>query len=292
MIKSRTSSHGRRFYTTVDGVMLPSVTTILQIVGKPALVNWAANTERELVIEASANLYEDLPPAKMSRMAYVTTLQDRLGKQRAHQKLLTQAADIGSQVHAKIEWRIRSELGQKVGPEPALLDAALWGYMAFEDWWKREELVPLWMEQTVYSTSGRYAGTADLIARKGLHLILVDFKTGKGIYPEYKMQVAAYQHALKEMEHCLCERVVIVRLPKVQTDPVAQVVEVENLEEHFQAFLHAKALWEWNQHNDEYLKKRDTGTAHKDGIEGSPEGLEPLPVVNTEEAPHVGNDGI
>jgi hypothetical protein len=38
-----------------------SVTSILSAIGKPALINWAANQERALVMEAAANLHEHLP---------------------------------------------------------------------------------------------------------------------------------------------------------------------------------------------------------------------------------------
>src|SRR5262245_49910510 len=101
--------------------MLPSVTNILSVIGKPALVNWAANQERALVIEAAAALWEDVPTEKkMSRPAYVATLTERLGKQRAHQRALTRAGEIGSEVHALIEWNLRKEAGQKVGPQPEI----------------------------------------------------------------------------------------------------------------------------------------------------------------------------
>jgi hypothetical protein len=56
-----------------------SVTSILSAIGKPALINWAANQERALVMEAAANLHEDLPVGapRMSRLAYLATLQTR-----------------------------------------------------------------------------------------------------------------------------------------------------------------------------------------------------------------------
>src|SRR6185295_4143635 len=65
-----------RFYL-VDGEPLPSVTHILQVIGKPALINWAANQERTLVIEAAADLYEDVAKLakQLPRSAYITTLQ-------------------------------------------------------------------------------------------------------------------------------------------------------------------------------------------------------------------------
>src|SRR5450631_2593295 len=80
-----------RFYN-VKGKEYPSVTTILSAIGRPALVNWAAKVERQMVLEESATLYAqvaELP--RMSKMGWITTLTDRLGKTKASQKLLKKA---------------------------------------------------------------------------------------------------------------------------------------------------------------------------------------------------------
>ena len=84
-----------RFYQVgEDAALLPSVTNILNVIGKPALINWAANTERALVIEAAAALWEDAPiTTKMTRLAYIATLTDRIGKTKAHQKELAKAGE-------------------------------------------------------------------------------------------------------------------------------------------------------------------------------------------------------
>jgi hypothetical protein len=56
-----------------------------------------------------------------------------------------------------------------------------------------------WSEATVHSRTHQYAGTADIIAtmkvgRSKLPVVL-DFKTGKRIYDEVAMQLAAYARA-------------------------------------------------------------------------------------------------
>ena len=69
------------YYKDATGARVPGVTTIQDKgVPKPALINWAAKVEREMVIEAAANLWEDAPltTKKMSRAAYVATLTDRI----------------------------------------------------------------------------------------------------------------------------------------------------------------------------------------------------------------------
>lgn len=250
-----------RFYETPDGLLYPSVTNILGCIGKPALINWAAKTEREMVVEAAANLWEDVPLVgkKMSRPAYIATLTERIGKTKAHQKELAKAGEIGSQAHALIEWNLRKELGQTVGPEPRIADKALWAFMAYEDWRKKSGLKPLAIEQTVWSTTHRYAGTMDvfgevLIEPHGTCVAVLDWKTGKGIYDEALLQNAAYVQALIEMGHAKPPVYgVIVRLPKVETDPDFEVLPIAAHEQPalFDAFLAVKRLWGWLQVREE-----------------------------------------
>jgi len=253
---ARDDGYGRssRFYDipTLD-VKLPSVTTILQAVNKPALVPWAAKMERELVMEAAANLWEDVPTApKMSRAAFVATLMERVGKEKAHSKLLKQAGDIGTQVHALIEWNMRRELGQLVGPEPRILPQAQWAFMAYEDWKRSVNLTPLLIEQTVWSVKHGFAGTADWvgeITHDGKRVrVLGDWKSGKAIYGESVLQNSAYAAALTEMGHGgNLEGGVIVRLPKVETDPAfeARYIDADEQASSFAAFLHVMEVWKW-----------------------------------------------
>jgi hypothetical protein len=73
----------------------------------------------------------------------------------------------------------------------------------------------------------------------------VDFKTGRSIYPEATLQAAAYITALKEMGHGRPDGGLIVRLPKVTTDPAFEVCVVPNARTLMPAFLAARALFDW-----------------------------------------------
>jgi hypothetical protein len=248
-----------RFYEVEGGGSYPSVTNILGVVGKPALINWAANTERAMVIQAAANLYEDLPIApKMIRAAYLDTLSRRIGHEKAHTKELAKASEIGSQAHALIEWNLRKELGQKVGDQPFIGDKATWAFMAYEDWRKSAGIKPLMIEQTIWSHKHGYAGTIDLCAdvKEFGALAVIDWKTGKAIYEEALLQNAAYVQALIEMGHAPSTNVygMIVRLPKLETDPEfeVRVIKPEEQAELFQAFLSAKRLWEFIQKHSKW----------------------------------------
>ena len=253
----RNDGYGRstRFYECPDGGIYPSVTAVLQAIAKPALINWAAKTEREMVIRAAGDLWEDLPitTPKMGRMAFIATLDNRIGKTKAHAKELAKAADIGSEAHAYIEWSLRRELKQAVGPEPRISDKALWAFMAWQDWRKATNLVPLAIEQTVWSGKHGYAGTMDLYAETDLPTggrgrVLVDFKTGKAIYKEASLQIAAYTEALIEMGHA--ERPIhgmVVRLPKIEDDPNFEVkfIPQQEITRLQKVFLHVLDTWRW-----------------------------------------------
>lgn len=234
-----------RFYL-IDDQAYPSVTHVLSVVAKPALVQWAAKTERALVLEASADLYEDLAGTpKMGRAAYLATLQTRVGHTKAHQRELAKAGEIGTQAHALIEWSLRKALKQEAGPEPRVSSAALWAYMGFEDWARAHHVEPVWIEQTVWSTRFGYAGTLDLLARVDGVLTVVDFKTSKAVYSEAFLQNVAYQQALIDMGHETPDAGLILRIPKDEKDPAFEAVAVPAREALWPTFMAALQLWAW-----------------------------------------------
>jgi hypothetical protein len=187
----------------------------------------------------------------MLRAVYVETLSKRIGTVKAHQRALQAAAEIGSQAHARIEWRLRTQLGQTVGPEPRVSEKALWASMVFEEWAQGVALVPRTIEQAVWHPVRQYAGTMDWWADMrlpdvGPGSVVGDQKTGKAIYDEALLQNAAYIHALIAMGHVAppvhgC----IVRLPKVETDPAPEIriIPWPEVQAYYHVFLAAKLLW-------------------------------------------------
>jgi hypothetical protein len=243
-IERKDSASGRFYH--VDGHDYPSVTHILQCLNKPALVNWAASEERKLVSAVAADVHEEFAAIKVTdRGKYLALLESKLGKEKAHRRALAKAGDIGTQVHHLIEWQMRSQLGLPVGPMPEVVDDAKWAVMAFEDWAKAVHLEPLAVERIVYSVSHAYAGTLDLLAKVEGTVTVVDFKTGKAVYPEAFLQNVAYQMAVGELGIDQPQRGVILRLPKVQTDPAFEAVPVPPAGPLFPTFLAVKQVWQW-----------------------------------------------
>jgi hypothetical protein len=253
---TRNDGPAGRFYQVGDR-LLPSVTHILSVgVNKPALVPWAARVEREAVTEAAAALYEDLLKTRQAhpRAWYLAELHARLGQVKAHQKLLAQGGDLGSEIHKIVEWTIRTAIGAVAGPRPVVQAAALLGLAAFEQWAASVRLKPLLTERTVFSLTHGYAGTMDLLARVNGVVTVCELKSSKQIYPENMLQACAYRVAMEEMGYAP-QASLIIRLPKTAADSF-EVQPVPPVAVLFPVFLAAKQLWQWQQGNDAAWRKR------------------------------------
>jgi hypothetical protein len=254
-----------RFYK-IGSALYPSVTHILASgFPKPALMYWAASEERKLVSATAADLYADfakeIVPPQLPRAAYLATLAAKLGPAKAHQKALAKAADLGTEAHQKVEWWLRTQMGVEAGPEPNVRDQAEWAVMAFQDWARAVSLKVLLIERTVYSTVHGFAGTLDLLARvKGVPTC-IDLKTSKAIYAESFLQSAAYQTALVEMGYLPpAGGGLIVRLPKIESDPAFEVVPVPPIADLLPTFLAVQQVWRFTYAQDEAFRTRTTTT--------------------------------
>ena len=193
-------------YYEIDGVFYPSVTTILQVINKPALLGWYA----------------------------------KLGKEEA-ERVKQESADFGKTVHELI--RVLLD-GGTVDYDKT--DDIVGGCLrSFEEWVRLVEFRPLLTEQTVHSKIHQFAGTLDAIGLVYGIPCLIDWKTSSGVYDEMKLQVAAYDVAVKEMALAQPTLHLIVRFDKKTKRCHPQTVSVGS--EGFGAFLNAKDLWTWLQ---------------------------------------------
>src|SRR3989454_5959068 len=204
-----------RFYT-IAGRQLPSVTTILDVIAKPALGPWYAKEERRYF---EAAMLEVLARPGARDPEYVlTAVADAVTGVKAADRERQKAAAIGTAIHAGIEWQLRTRLGEDAGPEPVLPDAAVWAVESWKDWAKSIALEPLAIERTVYCAACGYAGTLDLYARVEGALTVLDWKSGRAIYPEAFLQNVAYRHAATR-QGLPSSQGLIVRVPKLVEDP-------------------------------------------------------------------------
>src|SRR3989441_2085225 len=231
-----------RFYM-IAGCQLPSVTTILDVIAKPALGPWYAKQERRYFETAMLEVLSK--PGARDPEYVLSAVVDAVGGVKAADREKQRAATIGTAIHAGIEWQLRTRLGEDAGPEPVLPDAAAWAVESWKDWAKSIALEPLAIERTVYCEACGYAGTLDLYARVKGVLTVLDWKSGRAIYPEALLQNVAYRHAA-ERGGLPSAQGLIVRLPKQLNDPAWEVMPVPAtlpLDE----FLAALHLWRWHR---------------------------------------------
>lgn len=231
-------------YYQIGDEQYPSVTTILSAISKPALSRWIEQQTITQTIAAADAVYRStLTQPPLSATTFATAVQARLKMQPGKSRTL--AMNIGTEAHALIEWRLRAMLGQH-GPRPTVSDPAETAYAAWESWAIQHDLEPIWIEETVWSSRYRYAGTMDLLCKLDGQLTLIDWKTGKAVYPEAFLQNVAYQRAYNEMGHEPVTQGRIVRLPKTADDCV-EVIPVPIGVDEFEIFLAIRAVFEWQR---------------------------------------------
>lgn len=227
-----------RFYE-IAGDTWPSVTTILDVLDKPGLMYWAANEERKAfetaMLAVLSGPHADQPDKILDAVIEATKGAKALEKEKS------KAAMIGTAAHAWIEWETKRRMGEKVAPEPEIPEAAQWAVESWKEWAAAVNFLPFASEQTVFCAGCGYAGTPDTVAKVRGVMTLIDYKTGKAIYPEAFLQNIAYRHA------CAIEtqQGIILRLPKVVDDPAfeAMIVPETNLLD----FLAVRQAWAWRR---------------------------------------------
>src|SRR5262245_14266179 len=119
---------GARFYPCPDSdigsgpLWLPSVTTILDVWPKPALVTWSASSEKQGILgDLETWLHEDETASRGAMLNRILKLREA---PLCYREASRSAKDLGSSVHAWLEWYLRKELKMERGPQPALLPGA------------------------------------------------------------------------------------------------------------------------------------------------------------------------
>lgn len=227
---------------TYDGVKVDSVTTIVDVIAKPALVPWSAKIAagrfaKELERVSARNEYITAEDIESMRVAAATSFATD-GKE---------GARLGTLVHRSIEEKI---VNGSETPAKAM------GYVrAFDAWYRKEfedyEVVAI--EHRLYNPDFQYAGTADMVLRNRTTqtIKIADWKTSKrtdkcpsGIYAQNLIQVAAYAEAWNSVttsRRDLCVETCVVNLADDET--YKEIVrDTFDISQEFQVFRQAMAL--------------------------------------------------
>ena len=184
---------------------IPSVTKIIGVLDKPALLSWASRITAEYLIALipeikSGNLV--LSPEDAKQLFYKAKAEAS--------RIRDEAADIGTQTHEAIENYLKTGKKPKgLAPE---IQKPFNGFLIFAKEMKLGKIIA--SEKILYSDYG-YCGKLDIVAYLGDKKYLIDVKTSKGFYaPEMPMQLSAYCSAFQEMTKQSIDGVGIIRLDK------------------------------------------------------------------------------
>jgi len=154
----RTKTH--QVYVNEQGQKVPGVTTVLGMLGKPGLIDWAWKCGRDGL---------------------------------DYRKIRDKAASIGTLTHYLVECSITGENPDTTQFTQDELEKAENGLHAFFDWKKSFGRIENIGTETPVVCDG-FGGTIDWVIKHNGKYIMVDFKTGKSIYKEASYQVAAYRY--------------------------------------------------------------------------------------------------
>jgi PD-(D/E)XK nuclease superfamily len=213
----------------IDGEPVPSVTQILSIVDKSGPLSWWGQGIGVKGVCELRRLGEEIPWDDPEGIVKLLTV-----KRLTTNHVKSQAGTRGSSIHRALEQFLeRGKVPNAAdSPEPdrgyvrALARALV-------------DLAPeaIETEQIVGSKQHGFAGTFDLLATVDGQITRWDSKTGKHVYPEAHLQLAAYEVAAVESGHPASERQIVVRLGADGEYEVAEVCAT------FDQFLAVLGAW-------------------------------------------------
>ena len=194
-------------YKNLQGITVPSVTTILSLLNKPALVKWANNLGLQGI---DSTKYRD-------KLADVGTL--------AHRLILDYFMKVKTDTSAYSKETI---------------DKAENSFLSFLEWTKDKKIELLLVETYLVSEKFKFGGTFDFYGLVNSVYCLIDFKTGTGIYEDFIYQVAAYRELIEEQRKV--DKVMILRIPR-SSDEQFETKEKIDTEKEWQIFLHLLKIY-------------------------------------------------
>lgn len=206
--------------------LVPSVTTILQIYPKPALIKWM----QKQVLMSALTLTRAENESDEDFMA-------RIGADAQQQA--ENARNKGTAIHGAIE---RYLIGEKE-KEPKYLDYAITGCIALSVFLDNADIFANCEPEKSFASEMGYGGKVDLHSRE-LNFVC-DFKTkefnentGKLGYLEHQIQLSAYAHGLGMPDARLINVFISTTIPGL-----ARIVEYPKDAQTFEIFKKCLELW-------------------------------------------------
>lgn len=169
-------------YINDSKVEVPSVTTIIKILNKPFIAQWA----------------------------------NSLGwKRQSYKKVLEESADRGTFVHELLHEYLFNEGKLFDTSNPEIVNFICENIQTFKNFQSYHDLKPIWGEKSF--SSDRFGGTVDLYCELDKKKTILDFKTSKQFYSSHFIQLGAYIQLLEEKSYEV-EQVCILRIRNGEFD--------------------------------------------------------------------------
>lgn len=195
-------------YKTKDGIIVPSVTTVLNLLNKPQLIDWAWN----LGIE---------------------------GKD--YKKVRDETASVGTLTHKMILNHFKNQKTDTSEYSKEIIEKAENSFLSFLEWEKGKKIETIFVEKEGVSEQYGFGGTIDFYGKINGILTIADWKTGKGLYSEYVIQLSAYRWLLTE-NGFNADRVLLVRINREENEEFEEKEKVETYKE-FEIFKHLLEIY-------------------------------------------------
>jgi CRISPR/Cas system-associated exonuclease Cas4 (RecB family) len=213
---------------------LMGVTTVLSVISKPMLIQWAANMACDYVLDRLGRTdYGDFTDDKS---LVWTTSKDIIKEARtAHRKKKEKAGDWGTAVHKAVEEWIKNQ------KEPTDLteEHQMTAFNNFKNWATENKVKFIESEKHVYSEEMWVGGIVDLVFEMDGKRYIGDIKTSSGIYNEAFFQMGAYELCLIDMGYDKVDGYLVINLKK---DGTMDLKVAENREINKEAFKSALSL--------------------------------------------------
>lgn len=202
------SSKAHTIYKLKDSTRVPGTTTVLGVLNKPALVAWA----------------------------------NRLGLEGIDSSKYTDAAArIGTLAHYLVQCDFTGEKPDLSEYGKTEIDQAENALISFYEWKRAKVIEPIENELQLVSEQYRYGGTIDCYCKIDGDIWLLDFKTGKAIYSEMLIQLAAYRQLLNENGYPV-ERAKILRIGRDETEGFEERT-ITDFTNHWELFSHCLEIY-------------------------------------------------
>lgn len=194
---------GQRHYELPNGDTVPSVTTFLGVLPKPALLNWKVKSTAEWAVKQVNKWaeYDETSNTVIPRLPFDATV-DMVKRATEYD---TTARDNGSIVHKILEDLF-------LGRDPVIPQGFERVGDVYEDIIKDFDIEPMFIEPQLINYTHRYSGSTDAIFRVNGKVTLLDWKAGNGLYGSTALQTTAYARC----EVILTEEGVEVSMPTVE----------------------------------------------------------------------------